>query len=52
MLTIKLFLFQQDLLGTLEVSVYNLVLVEIVHTSGQLLGPLHQLLGVNLLAVP
>ena len=39
------------LLGALQVSVYNLVLVEVVHASGDLLGPLHQLLGVNFLPV-
>ena len=31
---------------------YDLVLVKVVHTSGDLLGPLHQLLRRNLLAVP
>ena len=31
---------------------YDLVLVKVVHTSGDLLGPLHQLLRMNLLAVP
>ena len=29
-----------------------LVLVQIIHPSGDLLGPLHQLLGRHLLAVP
>ena len=31
---------------------YDLVLVKVVHTSGDLLGPLHQLLRMNLLTVP
>ena len=30
---------------------YYLVLVKVVHTSGDLLGPLHKLLGRNLLAL-
>ena len=31
---------------------YNLVLVEVVHASGDLFGPLHQLLRGHLLALP
>ena len=42
----------QILLWTFQISVYDLVLVEIVHPRGDLLGPLHQLLGRDLLAVP
>ena len=38
------------LLWTLEVPVYDLVLVEVVHPGGDLFGPLHQLLGRNILA--
>ena len=40
------------LLWALQVSVYNLVLVEVVHPSGNLFGPLHQLLGGHLLPLP
>ena len=44
--------FYINLLWTFQISVYDLVLMEVVHPSGDLLGPLHQLLGRHLLAVP
>ena len=31
---------------------YNLMLMEVVHASGDLFGPLHQLLGRHLLPLP
>jgi hypothetical protein len=37
------------LLWALEVPVYDLVLVEVVHACGDLLGPLNQLLGRDVL---
>lgn len=40
------------LLWTFQVPVYDLVLVEIVHAGGDLLGPLHHLPGRHVLAVP
>ena len=39
-----------SLLWTLEISVYNLILMEVVHASGNLLGPVNQFLWRNLLA--
>ena len=44
--------YPQNLLWTFQISVDDLVLVEVVHPGGDLLGPLHQLLGRHLLAVP
>jgi hypothetical protein len=48
--SLKIPKFFTGLLWTLKIPVNDLVLVEVVHPCGDLLGPLHQLLGRHVLA--
>ena len=50
--TVSTFMHYVYLLWAFQVSVYNLMLVEVVHASGDLFGPLHQLLRRHLLPLP